>query len=340
MSDADILKLAFVGCGAIARYHLNGIKKHAPEIKVTAAIDTAREKAELITAETGAKIYTSLEEGLAEGDFDAVDLMLPHDLHESAAIQTLEAGKHLVLEKPIAPTLEACDRIFAAAKKAGTKFMVAENTQYWPEIVKAQEMIQKGMIGEVITARAAYEMEFNDYWFKDKKPWRYDKMRTGGGIVVDGGAHWIRPLRMWMGEIDEVIGVLDYPLEEMEGESMAKAVFRFQSGKIASFEAMLAKTIMGPSTWFRITGTKGEIHIEGGLVGSIILYDADNREGKKIMEAQGYPQSFGPELKDFARAVLEGKPLEAGPEQAYGELRTALALYRSAESGHWEKVWD
>ena len=169
MSDANILKLAFVGCGAIASYHLNGIKEHAPEIQVTAAIDTAREKAELIAAETGAKIYTSLEEGLAEGDFDAVDLMLPHDLHESAAIQTLGAGKHLVLEKPIAPTIEACDRIFAAAKKAGTKFMVAENTQYWPEIVKAQEMIQKGMIGEVITARAAYEMEFNDYWFKDNQ---------------------------------------------------------------------------------------------------------------------------------------------------------------------------
>ena len=226
MSDRNLLKLAFVGCGAIAHYHLNGIKEHVPEIKVTAAIDTAKENAELIAAETGAKVYSSLEEGLVDGDFDAVDLMLPHDLHESAAVQSFEAGKHLLLEKPIAHTLEACDRIFAAAQKTDTVFMVAENSQYWPEIVKAQEMIKMGMIGEVITARATYKMEFNDYWFKGKKPWRYDKSRTGGGIVVDGGAHWIRPLRMWMGEIDEVIGILGHPLVGMEGESMAKAIFR------------------------------------------------------------------------------------------------------------------
>ena len=96
MSDRNLLKLAFVGCGAIAHYHLNGIKEHVPEIKVTAAIDTAKENAELIAAETGAKVYSSLEEGLVDGDFDAVDLMLPHDLHESAAVQSFEAGKHLL----------------------------------------------------------------------------------------------------------------------------------------------------------------------------------------------------------------------------------------------------
>ena len=61
---------------------------------------------------------------------------------------------------------------------------------------------------------------------------------------------------------------------------------------------------------------------------------------QKVFSSPGYAQSFGPEIADFAAAVLDGKPLEAGPEYALGELRAALAIYRSAETGRWERVWD
>ena len=83
---AERLKLAFVGCGAIARYHLDGINEHAPRIQVTATVDVDAEKAQAYATETGGTAFTSLEEALEKGDFDAVDLMLPHDLHEQAAL--------------------------------------------------------------------------------------------------------------------------------------------------------------------------------------------------------------------------------------------------------------
>ena len=159
------LKLAFVGCGAIAPFHLNGIKDQASRIEITAAIDPDRSKAERVAAETGADVFRSLEEGLAKGGFDAVDIMTPHHLHEALAIQAFQAGKHVLLEKPMAPTLEGCERIFVAARKAGTVFMLAENAQYWPEILKAQELIKSGAIGEIITARAAFVMPLDPYWF-------------------------------------------------------------------------------------------------------------------------------------------------------------------------------
>jgi predicted dehydrogenase len=335
----DFLKLAFVGCGAIARYHLDGVKECGGKIKITAAIDPDVAKAKSIAAETGAQVFPSLAEGLARGDFDAVDLMLPHDLHEPAAIQVFQAGKHVLLEKPMAPTLDACNRILASAKAAGTVFMVAENAQYWPEIVKAKELIEAGAIGEVITARAAFTFEFDEYWFKDKKPWRYEKARTGGGIAIDGGSHWIRPLRMWMGEIDEVIAVVGHPLRQMEGESLVRSILRFASGKVASFDAIMATTVFAPEPWWCITGTAGEILIENGLNGSIKLFDRANRQGKPMAEPQGYVRSFGPEMEDFANAVLYGKPLKASAEYSLGELRTALAIYRSVQSRRWEKVW-
>lgn len=333
------LKLALLGCGAIARYHLDGIKERVPRIQVSAAIDIDRAKAEKFAAETGAQAFTSLDEALEKGGFDAVDIMLPHDLHERFALQAFAAGKHVLLEKPMAPTLDGCARILAAAKQAGTVFMVAENAQYWPEIVKAQALIQSGAIGEIITARAAFVCEFDDYWFKEKKPWRYEQARAGGGIAIDGGSHWMRPLRMWLGEIDEVVAVIGHPLAQMEGESLVRALFRFQSGAVAGFDAMMVATPMGPEPWWRITGTKGELVLDGAFGGGIRLYDRENRQGKALMEPAGYAKSFGPELEDFARAVLDGKALDAGPEQALGELRTALAIYRSATSRQWEKVW-
>jgi UDP-N-acetyl-2-amino-2-deoxyglucuronate dehydrogenase len=334
------LKLALVGCGAIARLHLDGLKEHVPEIAVTAVVDTDPEKRDAYAVETGAEPYASLEVALDKGDFDAVDIMLPHDLHESAALQCFEAGKHVLLEKPMATDLEACGRILEGASKAGNVFMVGENAQYWPEIVKAKEVLESGTIGEVITARAAFVYPFDPYWFKDDSPWRFDSKRTGGGIVIDGGSHWIRPLRMWMGEIEEVVGVTDRPLEQMEGESLARSLIRFKSGKTAGFDAMMIDTVFAPEPWWRITGTRGEITIGGGFEGGLRLYDKANPEGTPLMEPKGYTQSFGPELADFAAAVLTGTAPAAGPEKSIGELRVAFALYRSVQTGKWEKVWD
>jgi hypothetical protein len=151
MPTPSHIKMAFVGCGGIAQAHWSGIQTHAPQIKVTAAVDTNPDRAAAMAAQTGAQSFASLEDALKHGDFDAVDIMLPHNAHEHAATLAFAAGKHVVLEKPMATTLDACDRILEAAGKAGTVFMIAEQSQYWPAAVKTQQMIRNGVIGELIT---------------------------------------------------------------------------------------------------------------------------------------------------------------------------------------------
>ena len=331
-------KLAFVGCGGIATHHLRAVREN-PSIQVSAAIDPVRERADAIAAETGAQVFSTLAEGLAQGDFDAVDLMLPHDLHEALAIQCFEAGKHVLLEKPMATTLDACARILAAAEKAGTVFMVAENAQYWPEIITARQLIHDGRIGEVVTARTSFTMDLAKIPSVAKEPWRSDKMRTGGGIMIDGASHWLRPMRMWMGEIVEVVAALGHPLEEMEGESLAHAVLRFESGKTGAFHALRYSVVNEPDPWWRVTGTSGEIIIDEGCARGVVLYEPEHPKGVQVHERRGYEDSFTPELLDFSRSVLDGKALEAGPEEALGELRVALAMYRSAQTKQWEPVW-
>jgi predicted dehydrogenase len=126
----------------------------------------------------------------------------------------------------------------------------------------------------------------------------------------------------------------------MEGESLARALFRFRSGKVAAYDAIRAGVVNPPGEDFRITGSKGEIVIEKGRDGRALLYDRENTSGRVILpDGETRASAFGLELADFARAVSTGADLVAGPEESLGELRTALAMYRSAESRQWEKVW-
>lgn len=337
---SDTLKIAYVGCGAIASFHLHGVTNGAPRTKITAAIDIDPAAAEAIAAETGAEVFSSLDDALANGDFDAVDIMTPHHLHEPNAIACLEAGKHVLLEKPMAPTLDACDRILAAAAASDKVFMLGENAQYWPEVCAAGKLMKDGAIGDIITAIVDFRSFPGREWFAGSNPWRFDKSQSGGGTVIDGGSHFIRPLRMWLGEIDKVIGITDRPWKEMQSESLAYAIFRFKSGATASFGCLMMDSIFAPGPAFRITGSTGEIVIDAFGGGGVMLYNREFPEGKLADGEFGdYMNSFIGEMTDFEQAALDGKALEAGPEQSLGELRTALAVYRSAKTQQWEDVW-
>ena len=215
--------------------------------------------------------------------------------------------------------------------------MVAENAQYWPEVLTVRALIDDGAIGELVTARGAtFFPALGDFYGGDR-PWRFEQSAAGGGVVIDTGSHWLRPLRVWLGEADEVVAALGHPDPRMEGESLCRALVRFTSGTVASFDAMLMNGGIAPQPLFTVTGTTGELTVEGS--GWVKLWDGSDWKGKKVGEQGGYLRSYEAELADFVSAVLHGTTPAASAEYALGELRLALAMYASAESGRWEKVW-
>jgi UDP-N-acetyl-2-amino-2-deoxyglucuronate dehydrogenase len=335
------LRLALVGCGGIAQAHWNGIDEgHAPRVDVTAVVDADAEAAARMAGRTGAPAYTSLDEAIAAGGFDAVDIMLPHFLHEEAATRCFAAGLHVLLEKPMAMTLDSCERILAAAARAGTTFMVAEQSEYWPDAIAVRQLIRDGLLGELITGRALFGGGTPRRPPREPLPWRYRLAEAGGGITMDGGAHWIRPLRMWFGDVDEVVGITGRPVTQMEGESLSRALLRFESGVVAALDCMHVGFDRRRREEFRVTGTLGEVVIDKGPDGGVRFFDHDTPEGRLIDTGPLTREAaFGREIDDFCHAVLDGRAPAAGPEVSLGELRTALAIYRSAKSGRWEKVW-
>ncbi len=334
----DVLRMAIVGCGAIAQWHLDAIDRAEVPIAVTAAVDPVAENARRIADRTGATPHASLAAALTNRNFDAALIAVPHRLHEPVATAALDAGIHVLLEKPLAPTLDACDRILAAARRAGTVFMVAENAQYWPEVLTVRDLVANGAIGDVVTASAVTFFPALDEFYSGDRAWRLDRAEAGGGVVIDTGSHWLRPLRVWLGEVDEVVAALDHPYPGMEGESLCRALLRFQSGIVATFDALITAGPIANRPLFTVTGAVGELTVEGS--GRVKLWDGTWKGRTVGSSGGGYLASYEHELHDFAAAVLHGSQPAASAEYALGELRLALAMYRSADSKRWEKVWS
>ena len=334
----DTVNLCMVGCGAVSEWHCDGIDASGGRVRVTAAVDCDATRAGAVGQRFGARAFASLDAALAHGGFEAVLVLLPHDLHEAAARTVFDAGLHLLLEKPIGPDLETSRRIMAAGREADTVFMVGENAFYWPEVAEAARRIDAGEIGEPLTASSRFMCVADRGKWHTPGAWRFDQARVGGGIVVDGGSHWIRPLRMWMGDVVEVAAAIGQPFADMQGESQAHALMRFASGRVGSFEALLSESVLGDDWWFRITGTQGTLVLGSGVNGKLRLYDADHPEGTLACEPRGYTAAFSEQMKAFADAILEGVPLPSGPEDAFNDQLIIDAIYRAAESRRWESV--
>jgi predicted dehydrogenase len=156
-------------------------------------------------------------------------------------------------------------------------------------------------------------------------------------VVKNTRSHWLRQPRVWPRDDDEVVAALGHPHPGMEGESLCRALLRFDSGTVAAFDAMLTTGAIANQPLFTVTGSKGECTVEGS--GWVKLHDGSDWKGVKVGEQGGYLRSYEGEWLDFAAAIQQGRAPAAPARHALGELRLALAMYRSAESGRWEKVW-
>ena len=318
------MKLALIGCGRIAAVHIESIIKYiadsAQRIEIVALIDTNLSNAERFkrTFNLSCKIFSQLEEATQDIDLDSAIIAVPHYLHEDLTLRALNQKLNILLEKPMAHRLDSAFRILDCARRSDQIFMIAENSQYWPEILKVKELLLEGIIGEVVTAKASFRQAsvsdiFDSYSVlesdSESKAWRYSLTATGGGITIDGGAHWIRPLRFWFGEVIETFCKFSYPHPLMEGESLSQAIFTFENSVTAIFEGVLTeKTVFLKDYPFRITGTLGEI-VVGPEGNGVYIFDQEHPKGVQVLNEHGYINSFYHQFHDFYSCVSAGKTL-------------------------------
>lgn len=182
--------VGIIGLGVAGSLHAASYAAIPDKARIVAICDRNEKALKTAVSVYGGKAYTDYHDLLARGDIDAVDICLPHHLHAEAAVAAAKAGKHLLVEKPIAITMEDADRIIEAARRARVKLMVAENHTFTPAHRLAKELVDQGRIGRIFVART-YEL-CNDVP-TDSGNWhaRPEAM----GALLDMGVHKFQVLR-------------------------------------------------------------------------------------------------------------------------------------------------
>ncbi|MEL7977697.1 Gfo/Idh/MocA family oxidoreductase [Isoptericola sp. F-RaC21] len=224
-----MLRIGIVGTGGIARAHIDGYQRFSTECEIVALCDPAPGRAEALRAELGlepARVYTDAAELLAAENLDLVSVATPPSTHAALSIQALEAGVDVLVEKPMAPSLEECDAMIAAAKDNGRLLSVVAQNRFRDDIATLKEVLDSGLAGPVTHAQVSSAWwrgtEYYDLW------WRGTWEREGGGCTLNHAIHHL-DMTLWMlGSPKAVTSVLTNAAHEnAEVEDLSVSVLQY-----------------------------------------------------------------------------------------------------------------
>jgi len=186
-------RVGIIGCGRIAQ------TRHIPEyadnndVQIAGYFDLNTNRANSLAEKYGGKVYASVDDMLADPEIDAVSVCVVNTMHAEVSIKALNAGKHVLCEKPMATTLEDCIAMVEAAKKNNKYLMIGQNQRLAKAHIKAKKLLTQGVIGDVITFTTCFGHGGPEGWCIDRNgsPWFFDKNRASMGVLADLGIHKI-----------------------------------------------------------------------------------------------------------------------------------------------------
>jgi predicted dehydrogenase len=341
--------IGIIGTGAIGTWgHFPGYLEIPDRARVVALCDKNPSSTARILDKVDAKTYTDYRELLKDPSVDAVDICLPHYLHGRVAVAALEAGKHVIVEKPFATTLADADAAVSAARKTGLKLMVAENMRFVKAYEVARQYLDRGAIGDICYARG-YTGGSEVQHLMEPNNWYAKSSESGGGVMLDSGVHIFYLFRWLVGEMKSVYCVTTRFLSNLptDVEDNAAGVVRFANGATGTFA--FSNTTESPWTeTLELYGTKGSIIVDFLSAQPVRVFSTDRRSkdqkewwgmyGDVAWEApyiehtsmSWVTSSMRREVQHFVNCILEDKqPLVTG-EDGRNAVAVALACYESA----------
>ena len=340
-------KVAVIGVGGIAKSHMPGW--HAsPHAEAVAAADVVEDVARLFAKDHGLTNWTADPmELIADPDIDIVDLCTPTNHHTKLVIAALEAGKHVICEKPLAPNPGEIEQIIAARDKARKLVMTSMNQRYDPRHLALKKEIEAGRLGEIYYSRA--------WWHRRTqlpvRPGFVYKKNSAGGPCIDIGVH-ILDLAMWYMDHPTPITVSgvagkhvaavkgafsdwggDVPMD-MDVEDFACGFVRFDNGMTMTLEVswLMHHPVTEQRLW--VYGNDG-----GATLPDAKLHTSDNTLRQRYdVQLTHFSEPFagvnsqGAKCCDFARAIAEGGPSPVPPEDALHVMQILDGLYTSHET--------
>lgn len=322
---AGQVRIGVIGVGSIGRAHVDRIHRFGPPAQLIAVTDTVPEAAAGIAAEYGVTACASSAELLARPDIDAVIVAVPSALHGEVAVQTLDAGKHVLLEKPIEVTTASADKILAAHRRAGTVLNVASQRRFAAHNQFAYRVIRDGHLGRIVSATVELAMWRTQEYY-DERPWR-GRREHGGDALMNQGIHFVDLLLWLLGDATEVMAYGDtLAHDRIEVEDTISVVGRLSGGSQLVVHATTG-AYPGLPLRYAILGDQGCLVVEGDRITRL-----ETATGLTVGELEPVDEPLA-QLADFLRAVTTNTaPLVTG-EQARAAVAFIEAVHESNRAG-------
>jgi predicted dehydrogenase len=337
------VRVGIIGAGSAGSLHALSYSQIPEKAQLVGVCDVNEVSAmSLAKAYKVEKIYTDYKRMLEQRDLDAVSICLPHFLHAEVTEAAAKAGKHVLCEKPMATTLEDCDRMISATRKAGVKLMIAENHRWTPAHIAMKEALDQGKIGEVILART-HEVVDERTNMSNPTLWKGTPDRAGGGSLMDQGVHKAAMLRWFCGDVKSVFCWTSQQMIKLPNKSddTAMMFLKFEKGVVADLFLSFAP-IAYYNNSFELYGTHGTILEDHAWTDPVRIFST--RPGKESyrwvtpkVEHQPYPGyykiSFRLETEHFMDCILHDAKPDLSGEDGKAAVEVALLGYYSAKAG-------
>lgn len=327
-----------VGLGNISTIHAQAIN-NSDRGRLVAAYSSSGDKIQDFRNTYQINGYTSYEDFLNDPDLDVVSICTPSGTHLDFGTKAAEAGKHLVVEKPIEVSLERAETLIESCQTNGVKLAVIYQSRFTEDAVKMKKAIEEGKIGDLFIAMAEVK------WFRDQEyfksaPWRGTLKLDGGGAVINQSIHTIDLLLWMLGDIDSIQAYKGtFTHEGIESEDNAVASFRFKSGVIGTFVASTSSVPPFPRK-IEIHGTKGTALLDETTFRVLQKEEDLQRIGptedpagaKDPMANLQYVAHKDQYTQIFEAILNDGDPPVSGTD-SLKSLAFVAGLYKSAETG-------
>jgi predicted dehydrogenase len=331
MNEGEKLRVGLLGVGAIAQVVHLPVLAQLENVELTAVCDIDEPRASAIATRFGIPhVFRDDDDVFRSDDIDAIIICSPSYLHESQAIAGLESGKHVLVEKPLALTPEAAQRVLDTAEKTGRKVMIAMNNRWRPDTMALRPFAQGGELGHIFLTRGAW---LNRKMRLVRPTWRHRKATAGGGAMMDLGVQTL-DLCMWMQGFPEVASVIThmhFP-EGMEVEDTAGILVRLKSGSAISLTVSWSLVAERDRHYMRMLGTRGS-----GAISPLAVYKEvetgqiiDVTPNVSLGRENLYTASYRQELSHFV-AVARGEKDEPLPREQVQIMKVVELAYRSVE---------
>jgi UDP-N-acetyl-2-amino-2-deoxyglucuronate dehydrogenase len=291
--------IAILGCGKVAHLHAKAIL-NLPNAKLAGVWSRSQSTAEKFASEYYVQFYTEIEVLVKQEKIDLAIICTPHPFHLEPAKKAAKAGAHILVEKPLASTLEDSDKIIEACKNARVKLGVISQRRWYEPVQRVKKAIDAGKIGKPVFGTINM-LGWRDKAYYNADEWRGSWLMEGGGVLVNQAPHQLDLFLWFMGEIDEVYGLwrnLNHPYIEVEDTALA--IVKFKSGAIGN---IIVSNSQKP-------GIYGKVHVHGEN-GSSIGVQTDGG----AMFIAGMSNILEPPVNDIWSVPGEEKMLEKWKEE-------------------------